>query len=195
MFAARRIVDAASQDNLEAAIEPTVDGSVLSTTFCDGLLDLVPTEPEERLELGVRWAKKQPVETPPGGIVTVSLDYKLIPFIEEVSNRLRVTRLDAKESFVGGVEQLAGRATADNRREGTVYVRAMDELQEVRRVRLDLPADEHKLAISAYEHHLHVTFRGILRRAGRDSYRIDQVSDFQIVGSHTTPSQSERPRL
>jgi hypothetical protein len=185
----RSIVVAAKNDQIDAVSRVDDPSSMLSSNLCEAFLELTPQLPGAQLEVGVRWAKKQPLENESEPPTVLSLNSHHIPFIEAVATRLKASVLpDSKQSFSGRIDTLDGRAGASGEMEGPVYSRMMDENGDTRKLRIDLNATDYQLAIDAHKRNQLVIIRGIIRRTGEGSLRLDQYQDFQVVTPHTTSS-------
>ncbi len=160
--------------------------SSISANFCEGLMDLIPDE-GATVELAVDWS---PTLDPPDVLNQttrpVRLSTQWLPRLQYISQNLRPQNAPLEKFwFIGTVEELEGdRFSERNEREGDVVVRVLDAEGEPRRTRIDLFADQHQVAIHAYETGRQIRVRGVLQRVGR-GFRITQPQDFRLLEPDT----------
>jgi len=178
----RMITAAAAEDDVALITNQRDPSNIVSANLCDALLELIPTEANGKLDVSFGWAKKKPVdnESEPPTVITLKSD--IIPFIESVSNHLRVsTRRETQQLFYGRIDTLSGRPDEQLEVSGAVYSRMTDQNNDSFRVRIDLNVEQYKEAMIAHGSGKLVMIQGILRKLNTGGLRIVEHNGIQIV--------------
>jgi hypothetical protein len=179
MRSLHRLVRAIEFDQLESLFQnENSQESPLSTNLCDAILRMQP-ERTESLRLGVSWASTHPIPADAGIVNEVCIRREYASKIENVRDRLRPTTLPKHPLFVGTVEALNGVMGTDGQRCGEVTLQVIHE-GELIRVRVDLSAEQYKLADQAHMSGIFVQVEGTLV-AGRRIHRINPLHHFSSL--------------
>lgn len=170
----------------DALLNKTEREPMLSANFCEGLLDLTPTDDDSELDIKVAWDHTMPPLANQQLPNIVRIRPEIVPHIEYLATKLRPPQHQELQFYHGTVETLDGRANADNIREGDVVVRVVDADGEPRRARVELPPALYAVADEAHMRNRVVSVAGILRRSGQ-RFRIMDPTDFQIIQHDTRP--------
>jgi hypothetical protein len=161
--------------------EPT-----LSANFCEGLLDLIPTDDDALLDIGAVWDRTLPASANHSFPSIIRISREIIPHVEYLAAKLRPAKLLDRQYYVGSVETLDGRTNAQNQREGDVVVRVVDADGEPRRARVELAAELYAVADQAHMQNRLISVEGNLRRHGQ-RFRIADPTGFQIIQPRNQP--------
>lgn len=177
MRALDQLASVADQDRADELLQPD-KALLLSANLCEALLQMQPAGERPTLTISATWSRAVP---PPEGVVpnSVRLTQEVFTVAQQLAPRLRSVPQPVPAWFFGWVDVLKSQPGPDDRPSGPVQLMIFHE-NEPLRASLDLSADDHAIAIRAYEGNVPVKFRGVLYRAPRLS-RITHVSDFQLL--------------
>jgi hypothetical protein len=181
------LADAAERERADELVQPD-KALLLSANLYEALFQMKPAGERPTLTILAAWSRAVPA---PEGTVpnSVCLTQEVFAVAEYVAPRLRSTPQPIPDWFFGRVDVLKGQPGPDGRPSGPVQVTIFHE-EELLRASLELSADEHAVAIRAYETNAPVTFRGVLYRAPRLS-RITEISNFQLLDMQKPVPQSQ----
>ena len=175
------LVQAASDDNLELVIKIDDNATMLSSNFCDAVLQLMPGSEGARLDFGVRWAKKQPFDNEKESTNYLSILKEYTPFIESVSSQLRLKATTVVvQNFFGTISTLDGRMDEDGRRYGPIIVHLTNrEEGDTVTAKIDLSQEDFAKAYEIYDKmDKFISVSGILKRSTSGN-KIESYTNFR----------------
>lgn len=184
MGSIRLLVEAAVRDD-DTSLPRTDDTeTMISANLCDALAELAPSEPAGRLDVSCQWAKKKPLDNEAESPTTCTIRAEHVPFILSFANVLRTARHpETRQEFYGRIDTLNGRPDADGRMAGPVYSRMTDPNNDTIKVRIDLDADQYKVAVEAHGSCKMVMVFGLLRRSPGGGLRIEDHGGLHLVST------------
>jgi hypothetical protein len=178
MSSAQRLLSSIDDGDL-AAVEQAPEGeAAVTSNFCEALLNMQPPQERSCLAISCAWAPSLPMPSSriPG---EVHFRQEHFPALEKIYRRLQPAEEPRPDLFAGYVDTLNGEMGAEGRIQGEVTLLLLHEEAPVR-ARVDLSADDYKVANEAHMAGGVVAVRGILHR-GRRAHRLTDVSDFQRI--------------
>lgn len=178
------IAKSAADGNADPILNVEFSYDTISANLCDAVLKMIPASEGTRVELGVRWAKKFPIDNDDIPLKTITLKSEYAPFIQGVSLALKA-KSDTGEPdfFFGTLSGLQGKGFKEGLRVGDVNMQLQSESTGERfPAKINLNQEDHQKAIKAYaKEHILVSVHGVLKRMGK-TVRIENYSDFKIIG-------------
>jgi hypothetical protein len=160
LIALRGALDKASM-TFSADVFGEVVSRGVSANLCNALVGMVDenAQPTDQLQFRFTWARTRPIE--PALSPQVCFEAETIPVIREAARVLKATEPIEDQEILGYVIKLQQRNSG-----GLATVATVIDGQP-RKVTIELPEVEHKLAIEAYEKRIEFSCRGLLTRAGQ----------------------------
>jgi hypothetical protein len=173
--AAREASATAELQPMRAAVQRGV-----SANLCEAILGLNEGGGKSGVEFAFSWAPSR--GAPTGAPDAVKLLPEVMPILEETVRVFRETATVESTEIVGLVQKLEHMGEAGGR--VTIFG---DVDGSSKSVVLELPQQDHALAIPAYEQRLKVTCRGELTRVGK-SWTLLNPRDFAVLDEGDTVS-------
>lgn len=179
LASAFRIVEAIERDEVESVYEDLPDRPVISSNFCDAILQMQDTKENASLSISAQWANTTPIQrdNAPPAEITFKADY--FDAVENIYQRLRPSAEDSESIFPATVETLNGDVGEDGKRSGDVTLHVFKD-EEVIPARVSLDSDQYLIADKAHMEGSLVVFKGILQR-GRRIHKITRVEKFGLL--------------
>ena len=180
MRSVAQIVAAIDADQVPLLLETQGDQSSLSANFCEALVMMRPTGDRSRLTVQATWARTLP---PAPGANLPSLvhlrrdDFRIV---EKLAVDLRPAREPKPSHLIALVDALFGNPDDKNHVSGEVQLLVFDAEEGSFKARVNLNADDYRIAWEAHGVAGYVSLNGILKLSGR-VHRLENVSNFKFL--------------
>jgi hypothetical protein len=177
-----QLVNAIQTDRLEALVDNLKNEPkpILSTNICKALLNFQEENNKADLYLNFHWAGIIAKPNDAANFIKIQKDY--YSRIDDIRKELSSQESDREDIFVGRVEQLLGILDKNEQRAGDVLLDIYQQDGESIRVRVNLKAEWHKMAIKAYENaSYYIQVKGRILAGNSKSKMMTEVSDFKII--------------
>jgi hypothetical protein len=152
---------------------------LLSSNICKALINFQEENDKTDLYLNFKWASI--IEKPLNIANTIKIQKDYYSRIEDIRKELKAQENNKEGTFIGTVEALAGDFNNTDKREGDVLLDLYAEGSESIRVRANLKAEWHHLAIEAYENSgKFIQIKGNLL-AGNQPRIMKDITSFEII--------------
>jgi hypothetical protein len=177
-----QLVTAIQTNKIEQLIETvkSEEKPLLSSNICKALINFQEENNNKAdLYLNFKWASI--IEKPSGIANTIKIQKDYYSRIEDIRKELKSQENNIEDAFIGKVEALAGYFNNTEEREGDVLLDLYVEGGESIRVRANLKAEWHHLAIDAYESSKKfIQIKGNLL-AGNQPRIMKDITSFEII--------------
>lgn len=170
-------------DSSESDEEP-----VVSSNLCDALLRMRPPQERSSLMVSCAWTPSVPLRAQDSIPREVTFRQEHFPVLETIYQRLKPAEEPKSDLFVGYVDAMKGEPGDDSRVQGEVTLQLLREGAPLY-ARVDLGADEYRVANEAHMTGGMVAVRGILHR-GRRVHRITDIESFHRIEGEAGPRRS-----
>lgn len=176
-----QLVTAIQTDKMEQLITEVKqeEKPLLSTNLCKALLNFQEENNHADLYLNFQWASIIAKPSTVTNSIKIQKDY--YSRIEDIRKELKNYEIDKEDIFVGTVEQLLGNLDQNEQRAGDVLLDLYQQDGESIRVRVNLKAEWHDLAIEAYKNAgYYIQIKGRLM-AGNQPRIMKDVAFFKTI--------------
>jgi len=174
------LINAIDQDKEEDLLKENESSKILSSNFCQALMQMESSLEEAKIEISAKWSSRLLVVGNTPSRVTIAKRH--FRQIEQIYSSLRNSQENEVSSiYVGTVEELKGDIGGDGRRSGTVIVRILSD-DDVINASVDLDSDKYQTAINAHTagKETQIKIKGIVKRFARSAKIVD-MSEFDII--------------
>lgn len=177
---ANLLITAIDQDKEESFLRDNETSKILSSNFCQALLQMESSLVDAKIEITAKWAPRLPlIGTVPSSVMIAKRHFRRI---EQIYSSLRNSQEKEETSiYVGTVEELKGDIGEDGRRCGSVVVRILSD-DEIINASVELDAKDYQTAINAHTagKETKVKIKGLLKRSARSAKIVDLI-EFEII--------------
>lgn len=176
-----QLVTAIQTDKIEQLITDvkSEEKPLLSSNICKALINFQEENDKSDLHLNFKWASI--IERPSNIVDSIKIQKDYYSRIEDIRKELKTQERDREDIFIGTVAALAGDFNDTDKREGDVLLDLYKKGEESIRVRANLKAEWHHLAIEAYENAgKFIQITGNLL-AGNQPRIIKDITGFEII--------------
>ena len=167
------IKKAIDDDNLD--ILDSGETPLVSSNFCDALLEMRPSSINSNLEVNVKFSTK---DTIPNVETNISLRNDYFPEIEKISNELHPDFESKTHTIFAKVDACMGRPNENGKMEGEVILIFIDEESQTK-AKISLPPEDYQKAVEAHRQNKYIKVDGEHRPGSRIG-KILNYSDFVL---------------
>lgn len=174
------LINAIDQDKEVELLKENESSKVLSSNFCQALMQMESSLNDAKIEISAKWAPRVPVIGATPNRVTLAKRH--FRQIEQIYSSLRNSQENETSSiYFGTVEELKGDVGSDGRRSGSVIVRILSD-DDVINATVDLGSEEYQRAIDAHTagKETQIKIKGVVKRFARSAKIVD-MSEFEIM--------------
>lgn len=169
------IKKAIDEDNLDVLKNGEVP--LVSSNFCDALVEMKPQNLNSSLEIGVRFSTKDLIPNI-ANIISFRTDY--FSEIEQISKELRPQFITELETIFAKVDALLGQPNEHGEVSGEVVIKFIDE-DTPAKARINLNAIDYQLAVEAHRSNRYVKVVGEYQPASKVG-RVTNHTEFSVQG-------------
>lgn len=171
------IVQNIKHDSADQLIKPRMDQPIISDNLCEALISMQPTGDRSLLKIIPTWSRTAPVTQTIPSVVRIPKEY--FPTIEKVAQELRPKEEPKKDLFIGRIDALYGKPSADGLPQGEVTFVTVLPDNEILKAKIDLLPEDYAAACDAHKYTLFVELHGVLHRGTR-IHRITDCENFRV---------------
>ncbi|MBL8151086.1 MAG: hypothetical protein JNN15_14255, partial [Blastocatellia bacterium] len=171
------IVQNIKHDSADQLIKPRMDQPIISDNLCEALISMQPTGDRSLLKIIPTWSRTAPVTQTIPSVVRIPKEY--FPTIEKVAQELRPKEEPKKDLFIGRIDALYGKPSADGLPQGEVTFVTVLPDNEILKAKIDLSPEDYAAACDAHKYTLFVELHGVLHRGTR-IHRITDCENFRV---------------
>jgi hypothetical protein len=183
MRSAERILNSIQRDDEAAALQSNNSDPLISSNFCQALLEMQPPQDQSSLTISCTWAPILALPASAGTVRSVTFRNEHFPAIERIGKRLLPVGEPEHDLFVGYVDALNGFMGDTGEMQGEVTLLLLHESEPIR-AKVDLGPRDYRTAAEAHMSGSAVSVRGSLH-LGRRIHRLRDIGGFSRVAPST----------
>lgn len=181
------LVNAIEGDTVQDMVERNEENPLISANLCDAVSKMKPSIEGADLTVSATWSPLRAINAAARAPSTVRIQHSYFPIIDDIYRELRPDPAPQVDTFVGFVDTLDGRPGPTGQVEGDVILRVLVDDENLIRAKATLSAEQHAVAVEAYQHQHIIRIDGNLSRRSRLGI-IDNPANFQIIRDVANPA-------
>lgn len=162
---------AIDDDNLDVLKEG--DTPLVSSNFCDALVEMKPSSLNARLDISAKFSTKDLIPSNIKSSISIRADY--FSQIEQISNELRPEFDSETQTVFAKVDSCLGQPNKNGDMEGEVILVFIDEETQAK-AKIYLKPNEYQLALDAHGHNRYIKVSGNYK----PSSRVGRFLDYKV---------------